>query len=39
MIDWKGAKVVDEKTDVGFKEAIWIRKIAPTIKRDEEPTD
>ena len=24
---------------VGFKEVIWIRKIAPTIERDEEPTD
>ena len=38
-IDWEGVTVVDRETDrcaIWIIEAIWIRKIAPTINRDEE---
>ena len=39
-IDTEGEKVVDRETDrcaIGLKkkEAVWIRKIAPTMNRDE----
>ena len=38
VIDWGGAKVVDKETNRcarWIKEAIWIRKMKPTMNRDE----
>ena len=41
VIDWQGAKVMDEETNRcgrWIKEAIWIRKTEPTMTRDEGAT-
>ena len=44
VIDWEGAKVVDKETNYNrcalwIKEAIWIRKMKPTMNRDEGAID
>ena len=38
VIDWEGAKVVDKETNrcaCSIKKAIWIRKMEPTMNRDD----
>ena len=38
LMDWKGAKIVDKESDRQsrwIREAIWIRRAAPVMNRDE----